>query len=101
MTNPTLTEKDVAEIASSLTKAQKVVAMRCGDVIDSFPCCLCGAKGPSDCGVSIGNRRAAADAINACATLDTATTRGRHGYDNLRNHLISTPNMPKGDRADG
>lgn len=50
-------------IAQRLTKVQHMVAQTCGDVKDRFPCKLCGAIAPRECGVSSENRRAAAQAV--------------------------------------
>lgn len=100
MTNPTLTEKDVAEIASGLTKAQR-------DVVDTlswldwFAADDLGLGRPSTVG-------ATCNSLVARGLLDRRSDShvwGRSNYRatdlgaRVRNHLISTPNMPKGDRA--
>jgi hypothetical protein len=124
MTNPTLTEKDVAEIASKLTSGHRA-ALKCppswGLPVghnqwfdleyhkdadeDSFLC-----SGPD---------MEAIIRLELVAVGDREDEAGEHLIDEdrdvearwkldlsplglaVRNHLISTPNMPKGDRADG
>jgi len=70
--------ESIAEVAAGLTKAQRTIALWCGDVVDSFPCKLCGARRIRDCGVSQDNRLAAARAADDCGSLTA-----------LRTHLIS------------
>jgi hypothetical protein len=80
MTNPTPTEKDVAEVAA-VTQADREAANRAVRL----------AK----------NRLAKMAGLDSLDPVFFYKAFARHRIEAVRNHLISTPNMPKGERADG
>lgn len=74
--------KSVAEIAAGLTETQRL----CADLLDDFPCVVCGAPGPSKCPLPPSTTIPARDLINGVAGLGNYL---RREASKVRAHLSS------------
>lgn len=77
-----MSEQTIAEIAKRLTKAQR----RCGDLLDSFPCVECGARGPKACPLPPSAWMPVGDLLNSTPGLGNHL---RREVSRVRAHLLS------------